>query len=568
MPRRAIGAAQPAAQPAQPAAHPAAQQPPDHLPSPPGLTFNTVVVQPEGTNGLTVPKFLLPDGRNGRRPLVTFVPQRFVEIVLFNRFDGGSSGAVYKILNLNGLGPTAWTINTAAVVYNELSQAHATFIFDRYKEHLPTNGDPVLANRMRNVTLLPIATVAAVCRIRGRSPGTTAFLRACAPNQLPRSWEIEEEAETLEDNEHDLILVDRLQEAEDAEADVAPSFEAELRAGSFSSFNQKAADEKTARAYALTPAQLGAKIKKEADVYIAFRVSPLEARRASTAVAETTTQADLQSYYRFLGYLRLKQLLPLDVHPSFEVLLHPSAPHWVAGYVDFMKGERGLAFSSMANYINSLFGLATYVFDSDDFDSDSAAGANHTVLDALVNLRSQCESLAKEAGLYAEKRGGWMKWEDAQKARVKCLERLQAYTDTDVHFRKQLLMDAIVITIFTYGPVDRVGVVRAAVSRARPAALTTPAQPSCNLCRRMRRSASCASTTRSCAAPTARTASTLPRPCARTSPQSITAAPSTSCLPSRGRSSTSSAGARSLTCSRATSTTFSTTCARATRCGP
>ena len=33
----------------------------------------------------------------------------------------------------------------------------------------------------------------------------------------------------------------------------------------------------------------------------------------------------------------------------------------------------------------------------------SMADASHTVLDALVNTRSQCESLAKEAGLYASR---------------------------------------------------------------------------------------------------------------------------------------------------------------------
>ena len=41
---------------------------------------------------------------------------RYVEIVLFNRYDGGSSGAISKILNKNGLGSTAWTINAAAVL--------------------------------------------------------------------------------------------------------------------------------------------------------------------------------------------------------------------------------------------------------------------------------------------------------------------------------------------------------------------------------------------------------------------------------------------------------------------
>ena len=58
-------------------------------------------------------------------------------------------------------------------------------------------GAQLLANRTRNIVLLPVATAAAVCRIRGRSPAATAFLRACAPNEIPRSWEIQDEAEAL-----------------------------------------------------------------------------------------------------------------------------------------------------------------------------------------------------------------------------------------------------------------------------------------------------------------------------------------------------------------------------------
>ena len=38
--------------------------------------------------------------------------------------------------------------------------------------------------------------------------------------------------------------------------------------------------------------------------------------------------------------------------------------------------------------------------------------------------------------------------------------RISAYKGTDQTSNKQLLMDAIALPIFTYGPVDRVGVIR------------------------------------------------------------------------------------------------------------
>ena len=77
-------------QPVPPPALPQ-QAPPVGLPSPAGITFDTVLVQPEGGTSLTVPRFTLADGRSARRANVTYVPQRYLEI-----------------LNQNGLGATSW----------------------------------------------------------------------------------------------------------------------------------------------------------------------------------------------------------------------------------------------------------------------------------------------------------------------------------------------------------------------------------------------------------------------------------------------------------------------------
>ena len=143
MPRLSSGrspaAAPPAAQPPaqQLAAQAPPQPPPAGLPSPPGVVFDTVLVQPEYGIGLTVPRFTLPDGRSARQPQVTWVPQRYLEMLLFFRTDGGSSGAVNKLLNKVGLGPTAWVINAAAVTNAEISQAHADFVIFTFRDLMP-----------------------------------------------------------------------------------------------------------------------------------------------------------------------------------------------------------------------------------------------------------------------------------------------------------------------------------------------------------------------------------------------------------------------------------------------
>ena len=140
-------------------------------------------------------------------------------MLLFNRTDGGSSGAVSKLLAKSGLGSTAWLINSAAVTNNELSQAHADFILATFKDLLPSNSDAILGGRTRNVTLIPIASAAAICRNRGRSPSTTAFLQACAPQQMPRSWELQAQQDAQEEGDLDPILQEALTAAEDAGAD-------------------------------------------------------------------------------------------------------------------------------------------------------------------------------------------------------------------------------------------------------------------------------------------------------------------------------------------------------------
>ena len=55
------------------------------------------------------------DGRSARQAQVTWLPQRYLEMLLFYRTDGGSSGAVNKLLNKVGLGPTAWVIPRAGL---------------------------------------------------------------------------------------------------------------------------------------------------------------------------------------------------------------------------------------------------------------------------------------------------------------------------------------------------------------------------------------------------------------------------------------------------------------------
>ena len=177
MPRHSPGRA-PAGNDAHPAAAPAAappsaQQPvaqappppPAGLPSPQGLVFDTVLVQPESGIGLTVPRFTLPDGRTTRQAQVTWVPQRYLEMLLFYRTDGGSSGAVNKLLNKVGLGLTAWVINAAAVTNSEISQVHADFVTSTFRDLLPSNSDVITLTLTLTDAFRAVITGARPCTV-------------------------------------------------------------------------------------------------------------------------------------------------------------------------------------------------------------------------------------------------------------------------------------------------------------------------------------------------------------------------------------------------------------------
>ena len=152
--------------------------------SPPGIVYNAFLVQPEGKPAITIPRFTLPDGRAARQAQVSWIPVRYLEMLLFSRYDGGTTGVIFKMLQRMGLGPTSWVIGSAAVTRGEISQANAEFIICTFRELLPSNEDPLLNSRTRVVSLIPVASAVTICRDRGLSPESSAFLRAFAPREV------------------------------------------------------------------------------------------------------------------------------------------------------------------------------------------------------------------------------------------------------------------------------------------------------------------------------------------------------------------------------------------------
>lgn len=80
------------------------------------------VVRHPRDEGFSLPRLQLRERRAaGSRPLF-WVFQRHLECILYNReADGGSSGAIWKLMNQCGLGSTALKVNPGAVTSKQIT---------------------------------------------------------------------------------------------------------------------------------------------------------------------------------------------------------------------------------------------------------------------------------------------------------------------------------------------------------------------------------------------------------------------------------------------------------------
>ena len=120
------------------------------------------VFRVEHAGGFSMPRITLANRRAGGAVprMIHWVCQRHLEILLFGRVDGGSSGAIWKILNVSALGSTSLCCARKAVDEETITDEEFTQIMAAFKQALPAEMcDPSSLGRIRSCTLLPIATV-------------------------------------------------------------------------------------------------------------------------------------------------------------------------------------------------------------------------------------------------------------------------------------------------------------------------------------------------------------------------------------------------------------------------
>ena len=135
----------------------------------------------EHGDGFSMPCIVLQNRRAGGNipRMLRWVCSRHLEMLLYSRFDGGSTGAVWKALNQCGLDATSLCCNKKSVAEGLITQAEFSQIMTAFKRALPVDAcDPSSLGRIRSCTLLPLSSAAVVCRQHGRSPSSIAWLRA------------------------------------------------------------------------------------------------------------------------------------------------------------------------------------------------------------------------------------------------------------------------------------------------------------------------------------------------------------------------------------------------------
>ena len=426
------------------------------LAAPQPLEVNRFRVE-AGDRGFSMPCVTLRNRRAGGQPMVRWLYQRHLEMILYGRTEG-SSGPIWKILSSTGMGVTALAINKAAVSAGHLTQTEFDTLMRVFKEALPADiVDPSSLGRIRNCTLLPLATAAAVVRSFGRSPMALAFLRAFS-QQVPEAWSMHEEREALRaQGQVDLALEEQIEAQGDFEAEELSFAEELTRMPAFAPIQD---DEARMSTYILQ--RVPPILKSELDAYITYRTATFAARRQGGAVQSISAEADKTALLRFLGYLQRTNRMPEGASLNLFFLLRADLGSMVQEYASWLQNDRQCRFSSIANYLNGLVSMVSYAYGNLE-PSDAVLNSDPNPLAQIINLRAQAEKASKTQQMYDERVGGFCTWEDVQKARVKAIEKLGAVdgnSPPQAAEKRFALRDACALSLLSLIPPDRVGCIR------------------------------------------------------------------------------------------------------------
>eukprot|EP00966_Prymnesium_polylepis_P021282 489442-Prymnesium_polylepis.1 len=152
--------------------------------------------------------------------------------------------------------------------------------------------------------------------------------------------------------------------------------------------------------------------------------------------------------------------VPQDAELAIDLLCRADLGDLVQEYATWLQTNQNCKFSTIANYLNGLVSLTTYAYAKLE-PTIEVLNAEPNPLTQLINLRGQAEKASKTQKMYEKRVGGWLEWEDVQKARITAMNKLNDVTQTGTPAAKRnALRDAAALSLLSLIPPDRVGCIR------------------------------------------------------------------------------------------------------------
>ena len=207
--------------------------------------------------------------------------------------------------------------------------------------------------------------------------------------------------------------------------------------------------------------QPSATLLQQLEDYKKHRTSILVATRSSVRVAGITVDGDCSTMLRFLGWLKSEPSVDSG-RLDFSVFNRPDSAIVVEQFAVWLKEKRDVEYSTVAGYLNSLLCCCVYAHSA--LPQPEGADQQDTVVDALFNLRRQCEAQSKEDSLYKALHAEWLTWQECQLTRLASVLAADGALAPGSHAsqadRLKLCEDACIIAFYTAAPPDRVGIIR------------------------------------------------------------------------------------------------------------
>ena len=226
-------------------------------------------------------------------------------------------------------------------------------IFNTYRR----TQDP-LCGVAKKCSVLPVKVAATLAMTRGYKQLLTAL-----GQPVPEEWErlARQQVHDAAD-EVDLVLDEQV--AADQSEDLIESIHTVIQnelAEDFEELNATAEDEENlnSHSYSLTPAEQSQLLVKQLDQFRKHRTAILNSAREGSRVMPVTADGNVTNLLRFLGWCKRHGNVsePLDM----RIFGHEDARQLLDTYVEWLAGERKISMGSVANYVNGLMQIMSYI---------------------------------------------------------------------------------------------------------------------------------------------------------------------------------------------------------------